>query len=90
VHLAGSYSTEVNAVKAKCTFISCAQNARQIHKAEMARKSFETVANYQSLGGTLTDENCIREEIKRRLNGEMLIAVLFSLFCSPVRYVKGL
>jgi hypothetical protein len=42
VHLVGSYSTEVNADKTKCMFISRAQNARQSYNAEIARKSFET------------------------------------------------
>ena len=79
----------MNGDNAKCAFISRAQNARQIHNAEMVTKSFETVANCQCLGGTLTDANCIREEINWRLNREMLIAILFSVFCSPVCYVKG-
>jgi len=84
----GSYCREGNADNAKCTFISRAQNARQIHNAEMVTKSFETAANCQCLGGTLTDENCIHEEINWRLNREMLIAILFSVFCSPVCYVN--
>jgi ribosomal protein S2 len=89
MHPVGSYCTEVNADKSKCTFISRAQNARPSHNAEMASKSFETVANCQYLGGTLTDGNCVHEEISRRLNREMLIAILFSLFCSLVYYVNG-
>jgi ribosomal protein S2 len=89
VHPVGSYCTEVNADKAKCTFISSAQIARQSHIAEMASKSFETVANCQYLSGTITDENSIYEEINRRLNRKMLTAILFSVFCSPVCYVNG-
>jgi len=84
-----SYCREVNADKTKCTFIPRAQNARQIHNAEIVTKSSETVANCKCLDGTLTDGNCIHEEINRRLKRQMLIAVLFSVFCYPVRYVNG-
>jgi hypothetical protein len=56
VHPVSSYCTEVNPDKTKCTFTSRAQNARQIRNAKMANKSSESVANWQYLGGTLTDE----------------------------------
>jgi hypothetical protein len=40
----------------------------QRHSIKMANRSFEDVAEFKCLGTTLTDQNCIHEEIKSRLN----------------------
>jgi hypothetical protein len=43
------------------------QKIGQKHSTEIANRSFEDVAKFIYLG-TLTDQNCMHEEIKRRLN----------------------
>jgi hypothetical protein len=47
--------------------MSYQQKTGQEHSI-IANVSFEDVANLKYLGTTLTDQNCIREEIKSRLN----------------------
>jgi hypothetical protein len=38
------------------------------HGIKIANRSFEGVAKLKYLGTTLTDQNCMQEEIKSRLN----------------------
>jgi hypothetical protein len=59
---------EVNAEKAKCMLMSCHQNAGRNNNVRTANRSFENVAQFKYLGTTVTNENLIQEEIKRRLN----------------------
>jgi hypothetical protein len=44
------------------------QNAGQSHDIKTANRSFENVAQFRYLGKTVTNQNLIQEEIKRRLN----------------------
>jgi hypothetical protein len=58
---------EVNSEKTKYMFMSRHQNAGQSNYMRVANKSFERVTKFKYLGATLTDHNCIHEEIKSRL-----------------------
>jgi ribosomal protein S2 len=44
------------------------QNAGQNHDIKIANRCFENVAQFRYLGTTITNQNLIQEEIKRRLN----------------------
>jgi hypothetical protein len=55
----------VNPEKTKNMLMS---EAGQRHIIKTANRSFEDVANIKYLGTTLTDQNCILEEIKSGLN----------------------
>jgi hypothetical protein len=59
---------EVNSEKTKYMFMSHHQTAGQSDCIRVANKSFENVAKFKYLGATLTDRNCIHEEIRSRLN----------------------
>jgi hypothetical protein len=59
---------EVNSEKTKCMFMSRHQTAGQSNYIWVANKSIEKVAKFKYLGSTLTDQNCIHEEIRSRLN----------------------
>jgi hypothetical protein len=48
--------------------VSRCQKAGQRQSIKIGKRSFEIVAKFRYLGTTLTDQNCIREEIKSRLN----------------------
>jgi hypothetical protein len=39
-----------------------------MHGIKIMNRSFEDVAKFKCLGTTLTDQNCMHEEIKSRLN----------------------
>jgi tRNA threonylcarbamoyladenosine modification (KEOPS) complex Cgi121 subunit len=59
---------ELNSEKTKYMFMSCHQTAGKSNHIRVANKSFEKVAKFKYLGATLTDQNCIYEEIRSRLN----------------------
>jgi hypothetical protein len=44
------------------------QNAGQNHDIKRTKRCFENVAQLRYLGTTVTNQNLIEEEIKRRLN----------------------
>jgi hypothetical protein len=48
--------------------LSCHQNAGQNHETKTAHRFFKNVGQFKCLGMTVTDQNLIPEEIKRRLN----------------------
>jgi hypothetical protein len=59
---------EVNAEKTKYMFLFHHHNAGQNHKIKIGDRSLENVAQFIYLGTTVTDQNLIGEELKRRLN----------------------
>jgi hypothetical protein len=59
---------EVNPEKTKYMLTSHSQKIGQTHSIKIANRSFEDVAKFKYLGTTLTDQNCMHEEIKSRLN----------------------
>jgi hypothetical protein len=58
---------EVNAEKTKYMVMSRDRNVGQNGYIQIGNKSFETVEQFKYLGTTLTNQNCIHEEIKSRL-----------------------
>jgi hypothetical protein len=59
---------EVNTEKTKYMLLSHHQNAGQNYDIKIANGCFENVAKFRYLGTTVTNQNLIPEEIKRRLN----------------------
>jgi hypothetical protein len=58
---------EVNPENTKYMSVSRCQKAGRRQSIKVAN-TFEDVAKFKHLGTTLTDQNCIHEEIKSRLN----------------------
>jgi sorting nexin-29 len=82
---------EVNPEKTKYIFMSRHQTAGHSNYITVANKSFEKVAKFKYLGSTLTDQNCIHEEIRSRLNsGKACYHAVQNLLSSrlPSRIVK--
>jgi hypothetical protein len=48
--------------------MSRSQKIEQKHSIKIANRSFEDVAKFRYQGKTPTDQNCMQEEIKSRLN----------------------
>jgi hypothetical protein len=59
---------EVDPEKTKYMLVSRCQKAGQRQSIKTANPSFEDVAKFIYLGTTLTDQNCVDERIKSRLN----------------------
>jgi hypothetical protein len=59
---------EVNAEKTKYMLLSRHQNAGQNHNIKIDDRSFKNVAQFKYLGTTVTNQNLVQEQIKRRLN----------------------
>jgi hypothetical protein len=58
----------VNPEKTKYEFMLRCKKAGQKHSIKIANRFFEVVAKLKYLGTTLTDQNCMNEDIKSRLN----------------------
>jgi hypothetical protein len=59
---------DVNVEKTKYMVVSRKQNAGQNREIKIGNTSFENVSQFKYLGTTVTNQNLIKEEIKRRLN----------------------
>jgi hypothetical protein len=59
---------EINVEKTKYMLLSRHQNVGQNREIKIANKSFENVTRFKYLGTTVTNQDLIQEEIKRRLN----------------------
>jgi hypothetical protein len=59
---------EANTEKTKYMLVSRCQKAGQRQSIKIGNRPFESVTKFKYLGTTLTDQNCIHEEIKSRLN----------------------
>jgi hypothetical protein len=59
---------EVNPEKTKYMLMSRCQKAGQMQSIKIGNRTFESVAKFKYLGTTFTDQNCIHEKIKGRLN----------------------
>jgi hypothetical protein len=72
-------NTEVNADRTKCHYMNVGKN----HDIATAYRTFENVAQFRCLGTTVTNQNLIQEEIKRRANSgnDCHHSVFFFLVC---------
>jgi hypothetical protein len=61
-------SLEINVEKTKNMLLSRHQNVGQNRDIKIANRSFRNVSQFKYLGTTVTNQNLIQEEIKRRLN----------------------
>jgi hypothetical protein len=61
---------EINIEKTMYMLLSHHQNEGQNRDIKIANRSFENVSQFKCLGMTVTNQNLIQEEIKRRLNSD--------------------
>jgi hypothetical protein len=59
---------EVNPEETKYLLVSCSRKIGQKHSIELVNRLFENVPKFKYLRTTVTDQNCMHEEIKSRLN----------------------
>jgi hypothetical protein len=79
---------EVNAEKTKYILLSRYQNAGKNHDIKIANRSFENMAQIKHLGTTVTNQNLINKEIKRRQIQIMLTTIQPKTFCFLVCCLK--
>ena len=79
---------EVNAHKTKYMSVSRDQNAGRIHSMKMYNSSIERVEEFKYLGTTLSNQNCIQEEINCRLKLGNACYYSVQNFCPPICYPK--
>ena len=76
---------EVNADKTRYMAVSGDQNAGRRHSMKTDNSFFEKVGQFRYLGTTLTNQNCIQEEIKSNLkSGNARCHSVQNLLCSSL------
>jgi ribosomal protein S2 len=68
IYASKEVGVEVNIEKTKYMSLSRHQNVGQNHVIKIDNRCFENVTQFRYLGTTITNQNLIQEEIKRRLN----------------------
>jgi hypothetical protein len=61
---------KINVDKTKYKLLSHNQNVGQNHDIKIVNRSFENVSQFKYFGKTVTNQNLIEEEMKRRLNSD--------------------
>jgi hypothetical protein len=74
---------EVNPEKTKYMLVSRCQKAGQKQSIKIGNRSFESVAKFKYLKKTLTNQNCIHEDIRADYIRGMLATIRFRVFCHP-------
>jgi hypothetical protein len=68
INVSKEVGLELNVEETKCMLVSRDENAGQNLEIKIGNKSFENVSQFKCLETTVTNQNLIQEEIKRRLN----------------------
>jgi hypothetical protein len=74
---------EVDPEKTKYMLMSRCKKERQKQSVKIANMSFEGGAKLKYLRTSLTDQNCVNEEIKSRLNSGILDTIRSKVLCLP-------
>jgi hypothetical protein len=77
---------EINVDKTKHWYmlLSPHMNAGQNRHIKIANRSSESVSQFKHLGTTVTNQNLIQEEIKRRLNSGNVATIQSRTFCIAI------
>jgi hypothetical protein len=72
---------EINIERTKYMLLSCHQNVGRNRDIKIANRSFENVSQLKYLRMTVTNQNLIQEEMKRRLNSTIKLLPFCHTFC---------
>jgi hypothetical protein len=64
---------EINVEKTKYMLLSRHENVGRNRDIETTNRPSESMSQFKYLGATVTNQNCIPEEIKKRLNSGILV-----------------
>jgi hypothetical protein len=81
---------EINVERTKYMLVSRHQNIGQNRDIKIANRPFENVSQFRYLRTTVTNQNLIQEEIKRRLSSGNACFIRFRAFCILVCCQKNL